>query len=112
MFKGLLNVSPLWVYFTLIHSTPSIALPYPITSHPHFSTAFNTYPYILYLNRCYDLRYYWCFIILFSFPFFPEFHRVFPLLQMCSISEFVYNHVCFYIDVYLWIYLLHMRENM
>jgi hypothetical protein len=35
--KGFLYVCLLWVYFTLV---PSIALPYPFTSHPLF---FNTY---------------------------------------------------------------------
>jgi hypothetical protein len=40
--------------------------------------------------------YYWSSIIFFSFPFFPEFHRVVPLLQICSISEFVYDHACFW----------------
>jgi hypothetical protein len=52
--------------------------------------------------------YYWCSIIFFSFPSFPEFHRVVPLLQICSTSEFVYDHACFCACVYLWIYLLPM----
>jgi hypothetical protein len=30
---------------------------------------------------------------------FPEFHRVIPLLQTCSTSEFVYDHACFCICV-------------
>jgi hypothetical protein len=60
----------------------------------------------------YGMLYYWCFIILFSFPSFPEFHRVDRLLQTCSISEFVYVHACFCTYVYLWICLLFMRENM
>jgi hypothetical protein len=37
----------------------------------------------------------------FSFPSFPQFHRVVPLLQTCSTSEFVYNHVCFYVYICL-----------
>jgi hypothetical protein len=32
---------------------------------------------------------------LFSFPSFPEFHRVDPLLQTCSTTESIYNHTCF-----------------
>jgi hypothetical protein len=57
--------------------------------------------------------YYWISIILFSFFLsFHEFHRVVPLLQTCSTFEFVYDHVCFCVYVYLWIYLPHMRENM
>jgi hypothetical protein len=52
-----------------------------------------------------------CSIVLFSFPSFPEFHRVVPLLQTCSNSEFVYNHACFCVYVYLWIYLPCTKEN-
>jgi hypothetical protein len=55
--------------------------------------------------------YYWCSIIFFSFPSFPWFHRVVPLLQTCSTSEFVYDYAWFYVYVYLWIYLPCMREN-
>jgi hypothetical protein len=51
-------------------------------------------------------------LMLFSFPSFPEFHRVVPLLQTWSTFEFVYNHTCFCGCVYLWIHLPHMRENM
>jgi hypothetical protein len=51
-------------------------------------------------------------LFLFSFPSFPEFHIVVPLIQTCSTYEFVYNHVCFCAYVYLWIYLPHMRESM
>jgi hypothetical protein len=40
-------------------------------------------------------------ITLSSFPSFPEFHRVVPLLQTRSTSEFVYVHVCFCVYVYL-----------
>jgi hypothetical protein len=56
--------------------------------------------------------YYWCSIILSSFPSFPKFHRVVPLLQTCSTTEFVYYHARFYIYVYLRIYLPHVREHM
>jgi hypothetical protein len=58
------------------------------------------------------MQYYSCYTILFSFLSFPEFHRVVPLLQTCSTCECVYDHACFCIYAYLWIYLLHMRENM
>jgi hypothetical protein len=43
---------------------------------------------------------------------FPEFHRVVALLQTCSTSEFVHDHACFCVYVYLWLYLPRMRENM
>jgi hypothetical protein len=58
------------------------------------------------------MRYYWCFIILFSFPSFPKFHRVVPLLQTCSTFEFVYDQARFCEYVFLWICLPCMRENM
>jgi hypothetical protein len=80
------------VYFTLVHSTPSISLLSPFTSHSPFSTAFNTRPHILYLHRCCALWYHWCSIIPFSFPSFPVFHRVVLLLQTCSTYEFVYDN--------------------
>jgi hypothetical protein len=57
---------------------------------------FNTCPYILCLQRCYVLWHCWCFIICFSFPSFPEFHKVIPLLQKCSTYEFVCDHVWFW----------------
>jgi hypothetical protein len=60
----------------------------------------------------YGMWYYWYSITLFSFPSFPKFHRVVPLLQTSSTFEFVYDHACFYMYIYLWICLPHMRENM
>jgi hypothetical protein len=93
-----------------IHPLPLLSLT-PLPPTPHFSIAFNTYLYILYLHiLCHSILL--MLVILFSFFSFPEFHRVVPLLQTCSISEFVYDHVCFCVHIYLWIYLLCMRENM
>jgi hypothetical protein len=40
-------------------------------------------------------------VILFSFPSISKFHRVGPLLQACSTNEFLYDHVCFCVYVYL-----------
>jgi hypothetical protein len=82
------------------HSLPLLSLSL-LPSSPQFSIAFNTHLYILYLHRCCILWYYWCSVIPFSFPSFPEFHRVFPLLQTCSTYEFIYDHVCFCVYVYL-----------
>jgi hypothetical protein len=56
--------------------------------------------------------YYWCPVILFSFPSFPEFHTKVTLLQTCPTSEFEYDHAWFCVYVYLWIFLPCMRENM
>jgi hypothetical protein len=43
----------------------------------------------------YVMWYYWCSIILFSCTFFPKFHRIAPLLQTCSTSEFFCDHAYF-----------------
>jgi hypothetical protein len=109
--KGFLNVSPLWIYFTLVHPTPSIALAYPFTSHPHLSTAFNAYSYILYLHRCYVLQYYWSSLLMFSFPSFLQFRSLVPQLQTCSMYEFIYDHACFVYMFIFWIYLPCIREK-
>jgi hypothetical protein len=39
--------------------------PLPFSPIPHYSTAFNTYHYIIYLHRCYTFWFCWCSIILF-----------------------------------------------
>jgi hypothetical protein len=102
MFKG---VSQCMLAVGVFYSGPFNAIHYsPLPLYlppPSFSTAFNTHPYILYLHRCYVLWYYWCSIILFSFPSIPEFHTVIPLLLTCSTYGFVYGHTCFYVYVYL-----------
>jgi hypothetical protein len=47
----------------------------------------------------------------FSFPFpFPKFNRVVPLFQTYSTYEFVYDHTCFCVYVYL-LYLFSMNER-
>jgi hypothetical protein len=73
---------------------------------------FSLYILISSTFTCHVMQYYWGCIILFSFPSFPMFHRVLPLLHTSSTSEFVYDHACFCVYVYLWIYLPRMRENM
>jgi hypothetical protein len=47
------------------------------------------------------MRYYQCSSILFSFTSFPELHRAVPLLQTCSTSEFLYNHACFFLCMFI-----------
>jgi hypothetical protein len=42
----------------------------------------------------------------------PTFHRVVPLLQTCSTYEFVYDHVYFWLHVYLLDLSSTYRENM
>jgi hypothetical protein len=89
-----------WVYLNLVSSAPSIILPYPFPPTPHFSTAFNTYCCILYLCRCNVFWYCWT-IIPFSFPSFPRFRGVAPLLQTCCTYKCVYDCVWFCIYVNL-----------
>jgi hypothetical protein len=100
MFKGVSQCMPTMgvLYFGLF--TSSISLSYPLLPILHFSTAFNTHPYILYLHILFRW-YYWCSIILFSFPSFPEFHRIVPLFQTCSTFEFVYDPAWFCVYVFL-----------
>jgi hypothetical protein len=108
--KGCLNACPLWVCFTLLHSTLFIILPYPFTSHPCFLNSFQ-YTSLYLLPSHLILHDITGVLFLFSFSSFPEFHRAVPLLQTCSTSEFLYHHACFCAYLYLWIYLPYMREN-
>jgi hypothetical protein len=112
MFKGISQCMPTLGIHYFGPFNPFHYSPLPLYFPPRFSTAFSTHPYILCLHRSYVLWYYWYSIILFSFPSFPEFHRAVPLLQTCSTSEFVYDHACFCVYVYFWIYLSCMRESM
>jgi hypothetical protein len=57
------------------------------------------------------MQHYWCSVILFSFPSFPEFHREVTLLQRCSTSEFVHEKLVFVYRFNLWIYLPRVTEN-
>jgi hypothetical protein len=105
-----LEVSLLWVNFTLVSSTPSISLPYSFLLTPHYSIIFNSYLYILYLHNCKVFRYYW--LLFSSFPSSPKFHRVVPVLQTYSIYKYAYYHVWFVYMFIFWLYLPHRRENM
>jgi hypothetical protein len=81
----------------LLSLTPSLPTPF-FNSFQYISFIFSAFADIVFYN------------IVDTLSLFPS-SRVFPLLQTCSTSEFVYNHTCFCICVYLWIYLPHMREN-
>jgi hypothetical protein len=104
-----LNLCPLWVCFALNCSTLSITLPYslpPFFNIIRYTSLYSSPSHFI----CYDITD----ALSFSFPFMfpPEFQRLVPLLQTHCTSEFVYEHACFCVYVYLWIYLPHMRENM
>jgi hypothetical protein len=109
-FKGISWCMPSGGVLSLICSIPSNTLPYPFTSYlPIFQHL--SIHILISLASC-GMRYYWCSTIFFSFPSFPEFHRVVPLLQTCPTTEFVFDNACFCVYVYLWIHLPPMRENM
>jgi hypothetical protein len=42
----------------------------------------------------------------------PKCHIVVPPLETCSTYKCGYDHACFCVYVYLWIYFPHMRKNM
>jgi hypothetical protein len=77
-----------------------------ITPIPHFPQ-FSVHILISSTFTSYGMQNYWCSIVLFSSPSFPEFH-----CYKRSTYEFPYDHACFCVYVYLWIYVLCMRENM
>jgi hypothetical protein len=105
---------PLWVYFTLVCSVTSTALPYPFVSNPspHFSIALKYNPYILCLHRCYVLQYCQCSVILFPCPSFPKFHKVVSLLQTFYVGVYIWSSLFLHICFIFWKYLPCMRENM
>jgi hypothetical protein len=110
MSKGVSQCALLWVGSSLIRSTPSIALPYPLPPTCYFSTSVNTHPYILCHHRCYILQYYPCSIIslfLSPLPRVPQVHstvsHVFYIWVLCE-------HACFVYFIF-WTYLPHRREK-
>jgi hypothetical protein len=114
MLKGWLNVCPLLVYFTLVHSTPSITLPYPFISHPQFFNSFqckSLCPLPLQLMLCDIID-----ALLFSFNFsFPMFKSSSSIISMFYIWRMIWSSFLkvyiFCVYLYLWI-CSHMRENM
>jgi hypothetical protein len=73
----------------------------PLLSHTHF---FNSFQYLSLYSLPSKILCFMILLMLLSFSF--------PLSQTCSTSEFVYNHACFCVHVYHWVYLLRMRDNM
>jgi hypothetical protein len=87
-------------------STSSIALSYPFPPIPHYSTAFNTYHYILYLGRCNTFQCFWL-----SYLSFPELHK-----HSSTIANMFYIYVCIWSCLFLCICLsfgsiFHIREK-
>jgi hypothetical protein len=101
MFKGVSQCMPTvgTLYFGLFN--PFHYSPLPLYLPPPIFQQLSIYILILSTSTSYVLWYYWCSIILFSFHSFPKFHRIVPLLKSCSTSEFVYDHACFCVYVYL-----------
>jgi hypothetical protein len=83
----------------LVHSTPSITLPYPFSSQPSF---FNSFQYTsLYALPSHLMRFYWWSIILFSFHPSPSsidwFHCYKHVLYLCLymiMLVFVHMFIC------------------
>jgi hypothetical protein len=70
--------------FPLLSLTPSPFI-------PRFSTAFNIYPYFLYLHKCYVLWYFWCSIVLLLLPSFPKFQSSSTIINMLYIWVCVWS---------------------
>jgi hypothetical protein len=105
MFKGVSQCMPTVgvLYFGLFnpfHNSPPPLYP----PRPHFSTAFNTHPCILYLHKMS------CFMILLTLyhslflPLLPQLHSVAPLLRTCSRLSLYITMLVLCVYVYLWIY--------
>jgi hypothetical protein len=111
IFKGFLSVSPLWVYFTLVCSTPSITLPYPLTSHSRLFQQLSI-PLLIYSTFT-DVMFMILLILYHSLFFFllPLVHWVVPLLQHV-LQMSLYMIMFVFVYVFFWIYLPHRRENM
>jgi hypothetical protein len=82
----------------------------PLPPIPHFSTAFNTHPYIhTFTSYAILLMRYHSLLL----SLFPKIHRVVPLLQTCSTSEFVYDHAwLLHMFIFAFIFYIHMKENL
>jgi hypothetical protein len=99
MFKGFIDVSPLRVHFSLIHFNPfhysllPLYLPLPIFQQLSV--------HILISSTVTDVRFYDITDALsFSLPFPPSPSSI-ELLKAHSTQEFVYDHACFGVYVYL-----------
>jgi hypothetical protein len=96
MFKRCLSVYPLWVYFTLIRSTPSITLPYLFTSHPPFVNIFQcTYIYPLPLRMlCSMVLRMFCHSLFLSL--FPQ-----VLYSSSTVTNLFFIGVCMWLCLFL-----------
>jgi hypothetical protein len=101
MFKGMSQCMPTVGILYFGPFSPFHYSPLPLYLPPPIFQQFSIHILISSTFTSYVLWYYWCSTILFSFPSFPEFHRVIPLFQTCSTSEFVCGHACFCPYVYL-----------
>jgi hypothetical protein len=96
MFRGFSQCTPLWVYFTLVHSTLSISLLTPLPPTPFFNS-------FQYTSLCPLPSQMLCFMILLMpyhslfLSLFPKFHREIPLSPTRSTSEFVCDRAAFWV---------------
>jgi hypothetical protein len=97
MFRGFFYVSPLWLYFILVHSTPSFTFPYPF----YFLSFFNIFQYTSSYplpHRYYVLQYYWC--LSFSFPLNPLLSTLFQQLSIHLLISSTPHR--YYVSWYYW----------
>jgi hypothetical protein len=100
--KEVCSVSPLWVYFTFVCSTPSIALHYPFISQSPF---FNMFQYVSLYPLSSQML---CFRILLML-----YHSLFPSIFPWVLwgSSTITNMFFVYVLIFS-IHLSHMRETM
>jgi hypothetical protein len=91
----------------LVHSTSSITLPHPFTSHLPFFKSFQYTSLYPIPSLILFLHYYWC--SSFSFPFFPHSSKIANMFYILVSITIVLIFVSMF---FFWIYLPHMRENM
>jgi hypothetical protein len=101
MFKRVSQLMAIVGIFYFGPSTPSISLPYPFASHHPFFNRFQyTSFYPLPSHLILLIQYYWCCIILFSFPSLPEFQKV-----SSTITSMFYIWACIWSCLFLCIWL-------
>jgi hypothetical protein len=108
VFKGVSQCVPAVRILNYDLFNPLCYSPLPLSSFPHYSTAFSTYPYVLYLHRCNAFQYCWLCIILFTLPSSPN-----AIKKKCVLHINLY--IIMFVLVYMFIfcfYLPCLRENM
>jgi hypothetical protein len=101
LFKGISQWISAVIILYFCPFNPFHYSPLSLSSHYTFLDSFQYISLCLLMMLCYVFWYCWGAIILSSLPSFLELHKVVPLLETCSTYEFLYNHVCVCVYVYL-----------